>query len=309
MDPQMQAMMQQMMGGGGGRAQQDPPDTDTAETVHISALSLLKMLKHARAGVPMEVMGLMLGEFVDDYTVRVIDVYSMPQSGTGVDVEAVDPVFQQKMLDMLAAVGRSQACVGWYHSHPGFGCWLSSVDVNTAQNFERSTPQNRGVSVVVDPVQSVKGKVVLDAFRTIDMRMAMMGHEPRQTTSNIGLVTRPSLKALAHGLNKAYYQLPCTYRKSEPEIRMLHNVYKRGWESGLKLREPKEHKRENRSTMANLKRLAKEYETFITTGLDDDEVENVGKLNPKHHCEMEVEGSTFRNIDQLLSTMIGAMVF
>lgn len=31
----------------------------------------------------MEVMGLMLGEFVDDYTVRVVDVFAMPQSGTG----------------------------------------------------------------------------------------------------------------------------------------------------------------------------------------------------------------------------------
>ena len=30
----------------------------------------------------MEVMGLMLGELVDDYTVRVIDVFAMPQSGT-----------------------------------------------------------------------------------------------------------------------------------------------------------------------------------------------------------------------------------
>lgn len=43
---------------------------------------LIQMLKHGRAGVPMEVMGLMLGEFVDDYTVRVIDVFAMPQSGT-----------------------------------------------------------------------------------------------------------------------------------------------------------------------------------------------------------------------------------
>lgn len=59
-----------------------------------------------RAGVPMEVMGLMLGEFVDDYTVRVADVFAMPQSGTGVSVEAVDPVFQTKMLDMLKQVGR-----------------------------------------------------------------------------------------------------------------------------------------------------------------------------------------------------------
>ena len=36
--------------------------------VYISSLALLKMLKHGRAGVPMEVMGLMLGEFVDEYT-------------------------------------------------------------------------------------------------------------------------------------------------------------------------------------------------------------------------------------------------
>jgi 26S proteasome regulatory subunit N11 len=60
----------------------------------------------------MEVMGLMLGEFVDDFTVRVMDVFAMPQSGTGVSVEAVDPVFQTKMMDMLRQTGRcaSQRC-------------------------------------------------------------------------------------------------------------------------------------------------------------------------------------------------------
>jgi 26S proteasome regulatory subunit N11 len=79
---------------------------DNSETVYISSLALLKMLRHGRAGVPMEVMGLMLGEFVDDFTVRVVDVFAMPQSGTGVSVEAVDPVFQQKMMDMLTQTGR-----------------------------------------------------------------------------------------------------------------------------------------------------------------------------------------------------------
>ncbi len=72
------------------------------------------MLKHGRAGVPLEVMGLMLGEFVDEYTVKVVDVFAMPQSGTGVSVEAVDPVFQTKMLDMLKQVGRPEMVVGWY---------------------------------------------------------------------------------------------------------------------------------------------------------------------------------------------------
>lgn len=43
----------------------DAPVVDTAEQVYISSLALLKMLKHGRAGVPMEVMGLMLGEFAE----------------------------------------------------------------------------------------------------------------------------------------------------------------------------------------------------------------------------------------------------
>lgn len=38
---------------------------DTSEQIYISSLALLKMLKHCRAGVPLEVMGLMLGESID----------------------------------------------------------------------------------------------------------------------------------------------------------------------------------------------------------------------------------------------------
>lgn len=49
--------------------------------------------------------------------------------------------------------------VGWYHSHPGFGCWLSGVDINTQQSFEALS--ERAVAVVVDPIQSVKGKVMV----------------------------------------------------------------------------------------------------------------------------------------------------
>ena len=175
------------------------------------------MLKHGRAGVPMEVMGLMLGEFVDDYTVsqdikyfsvslffvvqvRVIDVFAMPQSGTGVSVEAVDPVFQAKMLDMLKQTGRPEMVVGWYHSHPGFGCWLSGVDINTQQSFEALS--DRAVAVVVDPIQSVKGKVVIDAFRLINPNMMVLGQEPRQTTSVLGHLVKPSIQALIHGLNR-----------------------------------------------------------------------------------------------------------
>lgn len=28
-------------------------------------------------------------------------------------------------------VGRLENAIGWYHSHPGYGCWLSGIDVGT----------------------------------------------------------------------------------------------------------------------------------------------------------------------------------
>merc|ERR1719174_2110210 len=122
MDPaRLQRLLGSMQQGGGAQQPADAPVVDTAEQVYISSLALLKMLKHGRAGVPMEVMGLMLGEFIDDYTIKVVDVFAMPQSGTGVSVEAVDPVFQQQMVSMLGQTGRKETVVGWYHSHPGFG--------------------------------------------------------------------------------------------------------------------------------------------------------------------------------------------
>jgi 26S proteasome regulatory subunit N11 len=69
------------MGGGGRQMPQrgvEMPQPDTGEQIYISALALLKMLKHSRAGIPFEVMGLMVGEIHDDYTITVVDVFSMP---------------------------------------------------------------------------------------------------------------------------------------------------------------------------------------------------------------------------------------
>ena len=110
------------------------PLPDTGEQIYISSLALLKMLKHCRAGIPFEVMGLMVGEIHDDYTITVIDVFSMPQMGTTISVESVDPVYQQEFMEMMKQTGRAEVCVGWYHSHPGFGCWLSGTDVETQKS-------------------------------------------------------------------------------------------------------------------------------------------------------------------------------
>merc|ERR1712193_262660 len=299
--------------GGPGMGSQSPETSqnDTAEQIHISSLALLKMMKHGRAGVPFEVMGLMLGEFVDDYTVRIADVFAMPQSGTGVSVEAVDPVFQAKMLDMLKQTGRPEMVVGWYHSHPGFGCWLSGVDINTQQSFEALS--ERAVAVVVDPIQSVKGKVVIDAFRLINPNMMVLGQEPRQTTSNLGHLQKPSIQALIHGLNRHYYSIAINHRKNELEQRMLMNLNKKSWMDGLTLRDYQQHCSLNQQTVGEMLQLAKNYDK----ALEDEEkmtpeqlaIKNVGKLDPKRHLEEKVDVLMTNNVVLCLGAVLDTIVF
>jgi len=289
----------------------DTPQVDTAEQVYISSLALLKMLKHGRAGVPMEVMGLMLGEYVDEYTVRVIDVFAMPQSGTGVSVEAVDPVFQAKMLEMLKQTGRPEMVVGWYHSHPGFGCWLSGVDINTQQSFEALS--DRAVAVVVDPVQSVKGKVIIDAFRLINPNTVVLAQEPRQTTSVLGNLQKPSIQAIIHGLNRHYYSIPINFRKNKLEQQMLMNLHKKNWNDGLKLNDYNVQHCNNEKTVKDMITLVKNYKKMVdeerTLSKDKLAIRHVGKINPKRHLEEKVEVLMTENITQCLTAMLSTVVF
>lgn len=55
-------------------------------------------------------------------------MFAMPQSGTGVSVEAVDPVFQTKMLDMLKQTGRRACAATAPACHaPRAGCIIDTL--------------------------------------------------------------------------------------------------------------------------------------------------------------------------------------
>lgn len=303
------------MGGGGapGGAQggQEVSKADTSEQVYVSSLALLKMLRHGRAGIPMEVMGLMLGEFIDDYTVRIVDVFSMPQSGNSVTVEAVDPVFQTKMLDMLKQTGRQEMVCGWYHSHPGFGCWFSGTDINTQQSFEQLN--SRAVGIVVDPVQSVRGKVVIDCFRLINPQLLMLGQEPRQTTSNVGHLQKPSITAIIHGLNRHYYSLCINYRKTELEQEMLLKIGQQNWTHGLRIENFKDQHNRSDESLSETAKLTARYNDTILDELSltatEIAVKSVGKVDAKKRLEAESDSLLMHNILESLSTMLGTLSF
>ena len=277
------------LGGLGGRQRGiDQPMNDTSEQIYISPLALLKMLRHGKAGIPLEVMGLMLGDYVDEYTVKCIDVFSMPQSGTETTIESIDEGFQVKMVEMLKQTGRNEIVVGWYHSHPGFGCWLSQTDINTQKTFEQQVP--RTVAVVVDPIQSVRGKVVIDAFRTYgNSGLNFSDSDQRQTTSNLGEVKRTkgfSLKDLAR---ITYYSILIGYRKNDLETKMLLNLKKSFWDSGFKLRDSKKADEENLKKIDDINKLSEKYVAWIEGEINksskDIYMNSVGKYNPRDHLE------------------------
>ena len=307
---------------GGPQANAGPPlDTkmnDTSEQIYISPLSLLKMLRHGKAGIPLEVMGLMLGDYVDDYTVKCIDVFSMPQSGTETTIESIDEGFQVKMVEMLKQTGRNEIVVGWYHSHPGFGCWLSSTDINTQKTFEQQVP--RTVAVVVDPIQSVRGRVVIDAFRTygdqgLDLGLAIGGgNEMRQTTSNLGEVKRKkgfSIKQLA---KSTYYSILIGYRKNDLETKMLLNLRKSSWDAGFKLNfDSKKVDEENIKKIEEMNKMSEKYVEWIEGEINKTSKEiylsSVGKYNPRDHLESTVEELVTDNLNVTLTNMLNNLVF
>jgi len=257
------------------------------------------MLKHAKAGVPMEVMGYCLGSYIDEFTTKVNDVFFMPQVGTQVSVEATDPVFQTEMCSMLQQTDRSEKVVAWYHSHPGYGPWLSNTDIGT--HTDQTQLEKRMIAVVIDPLQSVKGKVVIDAFKLIPKQYLITNEEPRQTTTVVGKLKKPTGTQLRYGLNRLYFNMVVDFSKDESEANMMLNLYKRKWTEEVKVTHISKHAKKNEDLMKEMGKLAKGYGDWVTEenkkSVDEFDVWSVGKINPKRRlgdCSNEVFDENIR---------------
>ena len=133
----------------------------------------------------------------------------------------------------------------------------------------------------------MKGKVVIDAFRLINPQSLMAGQEPRQSTSNIGHLNKPSIQALIHGLNRHYYSIAIDYRKTALEENMLMNLHKHVWTEGLEMDDFRVEGSKNNERLQRLVGLAEGYEKRVQeeSELTKDQLKTryVGKLDPKKH--------------------------
>ncbi|OON21624.1 Mov34/MPN/PAD-1 family protein [Opisthorchis viverrini] len=194
----------------------------------LSAVALLKMLIHARSGGNLEVMGVLIGK-VAHQTMIVVDSTPLPVEGTETRVNAQAEAYEYMTTykEVVARVGRTENVLGWYHSHPGYGCWLSGIDVTT--QLMNQTYQEPFVAIVIDPIRTISsGKVNLGAFRTYPVGYRPPDEGPSEYQSI------PMDKIEDFGVHcKQYYPLEVSHFKSVLDKRLLDLLWNKYWVNTL----------------------------------------------------------------------------
>lgn len=129
-------------------------------------------------------------------------------------------------LNGSKSVNKPENVLGWYHSHPGYGCWLSGIDVSTQSTNQQF--QDPWVAVVIDPNRTISaGKVDIGAFRT---------YPPSYKPSTMNSIDQnvPQSKIEDFGVHaNSYYQLEVSIFKSSLDSQVLDLLWNKYWVNTL----------------------------------------------------------------------------
>lgn len=201
--------------------------------VRISALALLKMTTHARSGGSIEIMGLMIG-YVSGRSLIITDAFRLPVEGTETRVNAHSDADEYMVNFGIASReggGQLENAVGWYHSHPGYGCWLSGIDVNTQMTHQMVN--DPFVAVVIDPDRTVSaGKVEIGAFRTYPEGQRPKDRQFTDDSDEFQAIPTGKIEDFGAHAN-SYYALEVTHYKSTLDTHLLGLLWNKYWTSTL----------------------------------------------------------------------------
>lgn len=182
-------------------------------------------------------MGVMTGKILKNEFV-VMDAIPLPVEGTETRVNAMAAGYEYMVnyVTSLQRVGRKENVVGWYHSHPGYGCWLSGIDVGTQRQSQLF--QDPFLALVIDPNRTIAaGKVEIGAFRTYPLNQdgqPIKNLKGSLSSGSSKSVSIPSSKIKDFGVHaNFYYQLEISYFKSSLDSKLLDLLWNKYWTSTL----------------------------------------------------------------------------
>ena len=146
--------------------------------LYISKTAGEKMVNHAKRFGRMrkEAMGFMLGDVCEHEGHSFVVVRDIVTGAllSSADRVRFDDRSYSELFSELDSSGFDYIIVGWYHSHPGYGCFMSSVDLRTqVASFHESYHS----AIVIDPILKEITAFRLKGRKCVQVDFAMYWHE------------------------------------------------------------------------------------------------------------------------------------
>ncbi|MEK6842853.1 MAG: Mov34/MPN/PAD-1 family protein [Candidatus Micrarchaeota archaeon] len=133
--------------------------------ISSTALEKAEKLFETAAKQYLEALGLLVGNVYShkgkEY-VLVENFITAKNLPTAVSVKFTKESFSELTKAYMQHFKEKKIIVGWIHSHPTYGCFLSQTDINTQKRFF-SAPFN--IAMVVDPMRHQNGRMQERVFR------------------------------------------------------------------------------------------------------------------------------------------------
>jgi len=134
----------------------EPPNAEPSPPqiyeVYMGYETLRGIVYHAFHGLPFEVMGFLVGRALkwegEEYT-EIQDYVPVRSESKRAGVVPAEGGLASAVTKYLMKL-KGKIFVGWYHSHPSFGCFLSSIDLDSHRRY---FSESYHVALVVDPVR------------------------------------------------------------------------------------------------------------------------------------------------------------
>ncbi|MFX1284869.1 MAG: hypothetical protein ACFFB5_14505 [Promethearchaeota archaeon] len=182
----------------------NPESEPSRVKIHLKAYIKLALhaLKYANPDVPqrdwIEVIGLLTGHIESNDTplacLVIEDAFPIGH-GTNVNTQIHDPQSMVRVYNEIKSHNKNQIILGWYHSHPSYGAFMSQTDYKTQVRYQRLGARNSQITapiaLVIDPTKISSSSYGFKIFRLKeDMKT---WEEPHYRVLNCPLESLPEM--------------------------------------------------------------------------------------------------------------------
>ncbi len=182
----------------------------------ISNEILERVMLQAKENPDREVIGVLIGR-MDDGVLSVEDAVTGEMESEATRATMSTETIAKIADDILNKKIKGNV-VGWYHSHPGLGVYMSEIDVATQAKLQQFSPYI--VALVVDPSKDEVGFYTLDP---LTMRSILIGEEYTHIYNPDEEYIPPNFKLTPEYSSKYFPQSSEAYLSTQPPSSLRTN--------------------------------------------------------------------------------------